>query len=261
MKTPFATAPLVQALISARTTGVRLSEAQLQRPTSLSYAMAVQARVYEAIATSVAGWKVAIGPSARPVAAPLHPLVRDTTQPLPWRPGVGLEVEFAIELGANLPFRPSKDYSRDEIEAAVSRVYLGVEIIDSRLVEGSGSPFELFLADSLANGGYVLGPPIRPEFLCPDNVQALAIFAGTKPIYSGQACYPGGDPLAPLVAYVNNPSDQLGGLRAGQIITTGSLCGMIPLQAPAQLTIRLDDTIAMLLEFTSDTGGELDKLV
>jgi 2-keto-4-pentenoate hydratase len=164
-----------------------------------------------------------------------------------------------MELGTDLPFRPSKDYSRDEIEAAVSRVYLGVEIIDSRLVEGSGSPFELFLADSLANGGYVLGPPIRPEFLRGNDLRTLTVFAGTKPIYDGRACYPGGDPLAPLVAYANDPSDQLGGLKAGQIVTTGSLCGVITLQAPSKIRITFDDTIVMLLGMIAYPDDEPEK--
>jgi hypothetical protein len=252
------TATLARALASARDGGYRLSSTQLQCPPNLSNAMTVQAKVHEARASSVAGWKVAISPGGRPVAAPLYPLIRDTRPFLSWRPGIAIEVEFAVELGTDLACRSGKTYSRIEIEAAVSGIYVGVEIIDSRLVEGSNSPFELFLADALANGGYVLGPQVPRELLT-DNALSLSISAGEKPIYAGQAKHPSGDPLAPLVAYANEPSDQLGGLKPGQIITTGSLCGVISLQAPTQIDIRLNGALLMQLDITATREGEAEK--
>jgi 2-keto-4-pentenoate hydratase len=212
--------------------------------------MTVQTRTHEARASLIAGWKVAIGPGGRPVAAPLHPLIKDSRPFLSWRPGIAIEVEFAVELGADLPCRLGENYSRDEIEAAVSSICLGVEIIDSRLIEGSNSPFELFLADSLANAGYVLGPRVPQELLTGDS-PVLTVSAGAQPIYVGQAHHPSGDPLAPLVAYANDPSDQLGGLRSGQVITTGSLCGVISLQAPTQIDITLNDVHVMQLDMAA----------
>jgi 2-keto-4-pentenoate hydratase len=219
--------------------------------------MAVRAGVHEARASSVAGWKVAIGPGGGPVAAPLHPLIRDIRPSLPWRSGIAIEVEFAVEFGTDLPCRLGKTYSRNEIEAAASGIYLGVEIIDSRLVEGSSSPFELFLADSLANGGYVLGPRVPRELLT-GNGPVLTVSAGAQPIYVGQAKHPSGDPLAPLVAYANDPSDHLGGLRSGQVITTGSLCGVMSIEAPTQIDITLNDVLVMQLDMTANPEGESD---
>ena len=34
------------------------------------------------------------------------------------------------------------------------------------------------------------------------------------------------DPLVPLIACANAQMDHVGGFRAGQIVTTGSLCGI-----------------------------------
>jgi 2-keto-4-pentenoate hydratase len=220
--------------------------------------MIVQARTHEASASMVAGWKVAIGPGGRPVAAPLHPLIRDTRPSLPWRLGLAIEVEFAVELGADLPCRLGENYSRGEVEAALSGIYLGVEIINSRLIEGSTAPFELFLADSLANAGYVLGPRVPREFLM-GNGPVLSVLAEAQPLHVGQANHPSGDPLASLVAYANNPSDQLGGLRSGQVITTGSLCGVISLQAPTQIDITLNDAHVMQLDMTATGEGEAEN--
>jgi 2-keto-4-pentenoate hydratase len=192
------------------------------------------------------------------VAAPLHPLIRDSRPSLSWRPGLAIEVEFAVELSADLPCRLGENYSRDEIEAAVSGIFLGVEIINSRLIEGSNAPFELFLADSLANGGYVLGPRVPSEFLMGDG-PVLSVSVEAKPIHVGQVDHPSGDPLAPLVASASDPSDELGGLRSGQVITTGSLCGVISLQAPTQIDITLNDTHAMRLDMTANREGEAEK--
>ena len=44
----------------------------------------------------------------------------------------------------------------------------------------------------------------------------------------------------PLLAYANEQSDYLGGLRAGQIVTTGSLCGVLPVRAAGLLQAHLD---------------------
>jgi len=258
METPFDTAALARALVSAREGGYRLSSAHLPCPPSRECAMIVQARTHEASTSLLAGWKVAVGPGGRPVAAPLYPVIRNMRPSLSWRPSLAIEVEFAVELGADLPCRPAENYSRAEIEAAVSSIYLGVEIIDSRLIEGSNSPFELFLADSLANAGYVLGPQVPRELLTSDG-PVLTVSAGAQPIYVGQANHPSGDPLAPLVAYANDPCDQLEGLRSGQVITTGSLCGVISLQAPTQIDITLNDVHVMQLDLTAPREDKAEK--
>ena len=67
MEALFDTAALARALVSAREGGYRLSSARLLCPPSRECTMTVQTRTHEARASSVAGWKVAIGPGGRPV--------------------------------------------------------------------------------------------------------------------------------------------------------------------------------------------------
>jgi hypothetical protein len=57
--------------------------------------------------------------------------------------------------------------------------------------------------------------------------------------YQAPAAHPAGDPLLPLLAYANGQSDYLGGLRAGQVVTTGSLCGVIPIHTAGLLKAHL----------------------
>jgi len=42
-----------------------------------------------------------------------------------------------------------------------------------------------------------------------------------------------------LLAYANEKNDYLGGLKAGQIVTIGSLCGILPVHAAAFLKASL----------------------
>ena len=145
-----------------------------------------------------------------------------------WRPGMLVEVEIAVRLGAGLPPRPGRPYGRDEVAAAVAAVHLGVEIIDSRLVEGGAAPLPLFLADALGNGGYVLGPALAG---LPDLAAAppgIAIDLDGAALHAGTARHPNGDPLAPLVALAGWAGARHG-LAAGTVATTGSLCGVVAL--------------------------------
>jgi 2-keto-4-pentenoate hydratase len=86
----------------------------------------------------------------------------------------------------------------------------------------------------------VLGPAIPNSFLENLERKTLTILADARPFYSNLVKHPTVDPLAPIVAYAN-ASHLLGGLRAGQILTTGSLCGALPLPAPSRLEIAIAD--------------------
>ena len=52
--------------------------------------------------------------------------------------------------------------------------------------------------------------------------------------------HPQGDPVEPLRAYASQPNDALGGLRKGQVITTGSLTKPLRVDAPCESRRRLD---------------------
>lgn len=109
-----------------------------------------------------------MSPSGNAVAGRLSPLLTfDQSGPrpaVPSRSGLKIEVEIAIRLSSSLPPR-KLEYSRDEVVLAVHRLYLGLEVIDSRVEEGSEAPFLLYLADRFGNAGYVLGPELPCDLL------------------------------------------------------------------------------------------------
>ena len=58
-------------------------------------------------------------------------------------------------------------------------------------------------------------------------------------IYQAAGFHADGDPLIPLAAYLSRPIDVMGGLRAGQFVTTGSFCGAVATQGKAEFAARL----------------------
>lgn len=204
-------------------------------PVDHAAAMACQAEVAAAIG-AVAGWKVALPPQG-PVAAPLlQPLMCRNGSNRSYVDGLAIEVEIAGRLVADIP----AGADRTTVEAAVGPLLLGIEFLRPRLAEGGRASFPTFLADNLGNAGYVVGPDVTwgPGFV-PDGRRCRVTLDGTV-LFDGPAMHPQGDVLAPLVAWAVAPNDRLGGLRRGQIVTTGSLCGVVGIPGPGLITAELD---------------------
>ena len=219
-----------------------------QTPSDLAEAYRLQAAVVHELG-GVAGWKVAAVTAEqrtslrvdRPIGAALlrrslhdarsaPALLRITDFIAP-----KLECEIAFELGADLPPRPERPYSRDEVRSATATMRLAVEIVDSRVPRGLGALAEL--ADGFNNGALVAGPA-RAAW---DGVEfpQLAIVltrrqAGrTDEVARGSAhAILDGDPFATVVMLANAPPDPARGLAAGDIVTTGSCTGAPSLPGP-----------------------------
>jgi 2-keto-4-pentenoate hydratase len=263
-----------RALAEARRCECRLVASDLAVLPNLEAAAAAQSVLFRGPGhkeiRSVAGWKVAIGPGGVPVSAPLHPLVEtacgmDEAVPgsiigaagattAPWREGMAFEIEIAVRLRSDLPPRLDRLYGRAEIVEAVETVYAGLEIIDSRLDGGSQAPFPLFMADCLGNGGYVVGAVLGECLEESFGDHDLSVTAQGKPLFSSTVAHPNADPLAPLVAYSNRPLDAMGGLKARQIVTTGSLCGVLPLTSPGVVEAFLDGRKVISVMFVGSSS-------
>lgn len=216
------------ALVKARRERSLAAIAGLPVPATVSEGLQAQAAVGEALGLADAGWKVGIAEDGTAVAG---------LMPGPFlAPGdvydgaigaeLRIEIEIALRLARDVPFRPGQPWSRSELLACCDKAYLGIEIVESRLANWSGNvAFPLWLADAMGHGGYVIGPELDIATL--DNLAGLGCFISLNgvTIYDQLAVHGNGDPMVPFVAWANRKSDDLGGLKAGQIVTTGSLCG------------------------------------
>jgi 2-keto-4-pentenoate hydratase len=222
------TSKLARALIDARRRGVLASFTPQIAPASIAEAMRDQKTVKEAIGASVGGWKVGYAPDGVPVAAPLYAdAIHRSGGALRIGPSgkSGIEVEIALRLGKDLPPRPGRPYDRAELLDACEALLAGVEIVEARLPDTPKPPYLALLADNISNRGFVRGPDVK-DFHKLDLARLNCRLAlDGRVFHEGVGGHAVGDPLIPVIDYANRPCDLLGGLRAGQIVTTGTLSG------------------------------------
>ncbi|CAH1650527.1 2-keto-4-pentenoate hydratase [Hyphomicrobiales bacterium] len=230
------------ALVRARRDRSLIETASLPVPETLADGLAAQAAIGQALGLPEAGWKVGIAEDGTPIAG-LMP------GPYPAPGGVyeavagaelRVEIELALRLSRDVPFRPDRPYSREELLACCDKAYLGIEIVESRLANWFGKvAFPLWLADAMGHGGYILGPEVAIATL--DDLAGLSCFISLNgvTIYDQPAVHGNGDPMVPFLAWANRKHDNLGSLRAGQIVTTGSLCGGVLAPGKGEVVTKL----------------------
>ena len=122
----------------------------------------------------------------------------------------------------------ARPYTRDDVAAAVATMRLAIEIVDSRFPAGSGTLAEV--ADDSNNGAIAVGPHVHdwrsPDLATIGIVLTFISPAGEREVFAhgnGGAIL-NGDPFGAVVLLANAPPPGPG-LRAGQIVTTGSCTG------------------------------------
>ncbi len=231
---------LVARLAAAHRSGVRIPYVEAQAPADLAAAYAAQARLGESLGAKVGGWKVGIRPDGTPMAAPIYAdLVKESgaTWTLPASGPLVVEVELAFRLDDDLPPRP-EPWMRDEIVDAVGEVLVGIELIHWRFEGCEPPPFLPFLADNLGNAGYVVGEATR-DFRALDLARRRCrVSIDADLAHDAIGGHPQDDPWVPLLACLDQGLMGLGGFRAGQFITTGSL--IAPLRPVRRTVVRAE---------------------
>lgn len=230
---------LVRLLCKLRTETRQQSglEARLVPP-DIDTAYRIAAMVAEELGWSVGGWKIAAmkeemqkamrtdGPIYGRVFRQfqkLSPAVlafSRLTSPIP-------EVEYQAKLGADLPPR-DESYTIEEVTAAVETLHLGIEIGECRFVHDEAfPPLTAILADGAGSGHIVYGPPIK-DWRNRDIADQEAVLRSNGAVRrQGTAAAALDHPMVPLTWLANELSRTGIGLKAGELISTGSLTGMI----------------------------------
>jgi 2-keto-4-pentenoate hydratase len=232
-------AQLAQELAKSRATAIALDAAPWRDAVAdVADAYRVQSELAQLAGGDVRAWKVSALTAAqqqgfrstRPVAGALFaPFVHaspatvalgDLVVPL-------LECETAFLLGRDLPARDAP-YERAEIEAAVEAVVPAMEVADCRWP--ADVPGLLKLADDMGNGAFVAGSGVA-DWRAIDlaGIEIALAHDGTV-IERGNAAKILGDPLAAVLALANAQPLPAGGLRRGQIVTTGTCTTPVPLR-------------------------------
>jgi 2-keto-4-pentenoate hydratase len=229
-------AALTAALVAAQRSGGEISALSFDPPASLAAAAQVQAEVARELGAEIAGWKFGFAPNSG--VAISAPLFRNLVLPDGGRFRRGGASFLAVE--AEIGFRLDHDFDAGDPLAALQTAFVGIEIVRSRLREAAKAPFPTFVADNIGNGGYVIGPG-RDDWRQLDLAGLRCrVWADERLIHDAVGGHPQGDPSLPVRASAQQPIDRLGGLRAGQFVTTGSLCGVIPIDCACRIRVDLE---------------------
>jgi 2-keto-4-pentenoate hydratase len=218
-------------------------------PTDVAQAYEVQWQVTQALSTHalstqgpggrqrIAHWKVgAASREQTPQAAPIPP---PAVLPSPARwtdaPTTGLAIE------AEVAFRVARDIDAGlaatiDVADAFDRVLVAIEVCDTRLA-AQPTPGALWkLADSLSNAGLVVGSGDRaPGDVDFAQLRCVVEVDGSRR-FDGTGTHPLGDPRVLLRWWLAFATARAP-LRGGDLVTTGSWCGMLPVCGDSQATV------------------------
>lgn len=226
---------LAQLLIDAQRNGTRSVDqgrfSGIERPA----AYGVQAAVMHGLGKTPAMFKVAVAPDGGGVIAPIYAgrVGQSGKLKLPFSATTGLEVEIGVVIGADLP--PGSD--RAAVEAAVNRYFMGIEICGTRYIDRKSASFDAGLADNVSALGYATDPSDWERGADLTDLDVELSFNGAG-IFAGPARHPFGGVLEAVVAYAKL-TEQPYPIVAGTVLTTGSLCGLVPVNGPGKGIARL----------------------
>ena len=231
-----------QALCRARLDGRRVSSARL-RIQGHDEAYAIQDATLAAIGP-VGGWKVgAPGPGQQPICAPL-PAAGLLSQDAVLRGAAwhlrGTEAELAFRLGADLPPR-AWPYTQAEVAQAIDAVLPAIELAETRWADWLDASPDALLADLLCHGGLVLGEPQAFDAAWLDLARTKVAMRFDDQVVAhtvGGHMHP--DVGALLVWLANHCMARGAGLRAGQVVTTGSCTGMLFASPGTAVHVKVD---------------------
>ena len=207
-------------------------------PADQGEAYAIQRAVMARLG-AIGGWKVGFSPATGVFTC--APLPARFVAPSPARapqdecPDRAVEAEIAVTIGADLPPRGTP-YTRDEVIAAIASAHPAIELLQSRYADVDKVDALTALADSLSHYGLVVGAAI-PEWrtidLASEGVRVMVDGVEVKRCVGN----PAGEMIRLVEWMANEGARWAGGLKAGQVVTTGSWTAkdVVPANAHVQM--------------------------
>ena len=198
----------------------------VKHPLTEQEALAVQKLVAKQTG-AVGGWKIA--GSSRPGAYSLGPIPAANIQknPATFKKGQflsrGMECEFAYRVGKDLTRPP---YDLETALNAIDAVMAAFEVADTRLAAPKAAPYPWALADNQASGGLVFGEPVA-DWRKVDPLKEGVVLKFDGKVIKEVPAHNTADLASRIMLLANTIGDHCGGIKAGQIILTGSMSGNI----------------------------------
>jgi 2-keto-4-pentenoate hydratase len=221
------------------------------QPANADDGHAIQDATVAALKETVGGWKVGLDKAAAMTRAPIfaslihanHATIAASSIPLK-----GIEAEIAFRFTRDLPRRDAA-YTREEVSEAV-QAFAAIELLNSRYAEpAKRSPLEK-LADCIVQGGIVCGVPIANWRAIDFSKLDVVLTVDGAEIARRTGSHPTGDPVPPMVALVN-ALRQTSGVKAGQIMTTGTWTGVNYVQDTSKVVATFAHFEPVSFQFTA----------
>lgn len=220
-------------------------------PATLDEAYAIQDAVAQTLypGRRPEAWKVgAARADVDPTATPLFTVI---DSPASWTQAPTVELTIEAEVG----FVLARDIARTEVgtvalDEAFDFVCATIEICDARLANYRDAPSLWKLADSQVNAGLVVGSGRPYEEVDDYAAVRCEVQVGERVAFDGTGTHALGDPRVLLRWWLQHAARRAA-LVAGDIVTTGTWCGMVEVPAGATITACMHGIGEARVEFTA----------
>jgi 2-keto-4-pentenoate hydratase len=212
------------------------------RPGSRAEGYAIQAEVAKLSGMSIAGWKIAATSTAGqqhirvdgPMAGCLLSARAMETGARVSLAGNNMQVaeaEFAFRMGSSLPKR-AESYSVAEALDAVASLHPAIEVPDSRYSDFTRVGAAQLIADVACACWFMIGSPARADWRAIDLARhGVAAYRNGALAGQGSGANVLGDPRIALAWIANELCICGDGLRAGDVVMTGTCLTPVPVAA------------------------------
>jgi 2-keto-4-pentenoate hydratase len=229
-------------LVEARRTGIPIKELPPDvKPLVAADSNQIVNEVTRMLGHDIAGWKITFlyKPREIPFQAPIYSHLMFSSPakvPVSLTPSLFIEPEITFLLLADLPPR-EKLYQAEEV-ASVVEACPSMEIVDTRFdmkyrtirqrLNERATLVEAF-ADNQTNGAFIIGPAVKNWRDIDFGATKVRMSADGKTIVETIGGHAFVDPFLPVVVLANQFRRGTG-LKAGQIVATGSFSGFFPVE-------------------------------
>jgi 2-keto-4-pentenoate hydratase len=249
MNNIFPAADAAAVLVDRRINGIAGDRLPVAcRPQNVEQALAIQVAVTEQwcaqMDDSIGGWKCLLPSEGKLVIGPIYTRTIDSVPPVGlWTKTTSegecarIEPELAFFFGKDLPPR-AEPYTPEEVDAAIVRTHMALELINSRYADPASCEFPEMLADGLVNQGLFIGPEVDSHNARSASSFTITMTCANGEVIARQGQHPNIHPRAPLYWLAEFLRSRGQGIVAGQAVITGSYAGVI--EVPINTDIQID---------------------
>jgi 2-keto-4-pentenoate hydratase len=248
-------------LAEARRTGVPIKELpQDVRPLVAADSNAIASEITNMLGEKVGGWKITFlyKPREVPFLCQLFDsriFASPAKIPLSLTPSLCIEPEITFRLLADLPPR-AKPYQPEEV-ASVVEACPSMEVVDTRFdtrhrsirqrLNERATMVEAY-ADHITNGAFIIGKGLKDWRDIDFGVVRARMSADNKTIVETIGGHAFIDPFLPAVVMANQLRGGQG-MKAGQVIATGSFSGFFPVEVGQEIVAEFEGVGKVIATF------------